>query len=176
MLVVPAIPASALTAYQLPHWAGRSVYVVDRTGSPTLHAALQRGAASWNSRLREVHLEVVQDQYVGWCSDGNYEIEVCAGIPAYGAIGYTLDTWDGANLLTGSSILLDPIEGAADSVTCHELGHALGIIHTSPQGHDQYGHAPDWAWMQTCMTPSSPSAPFPGPVDVAAVDSAHRGG
>ena len=121
-------PASAMHGNGL-HWIRptsnmlRPVAVVDRTGNSSWGTKIKAAVNSWNGGLNTV--ELAYSTGSGSCSLNSGRIEICLGGSSRADWSYNTNS----HLLGAIVTLNRNAFSAAEAMSCHELGHVLGLRH-----------------------------------------------
>ena len=120
-----AAPSASASNINGVHWSGsgvRTIIVVDKTQNTTWQLALDRAIVSWNSGTTNVRL--VHRYGTGSCDTQGRDIEVCLGTS-----NFTNYAFSGGHYLGVAIKLRSDMHSFAEALSCHELGHAIGLSH-----------------------------------------------
>ncbi|MGI8632823.1 MAG: matrixin family metalloprotease, partial [Solirubrobacterales bacterium] len=132
-LVVGLFPSAATAASSYAHWGARNIVISDRTGDPGWQVASKRAVQVWAEAGAAIQVSW-REGGIG-CSFSGTVVPFCRDAIQQGWTGATAWRASGDGHLDGNVVLVDASrtfsQPLKDAIACHELGHVLGLNHTS---------------------------------------------
>jgi len=134
MLLLSLALSTTARADDVPaHWDVRTVVVRDETGFADYHRAIEHAVNQWNAAGASVQLRLADGRGRGCDRPEGAEIPICRH-DLSGSTAGEARLWIAGEHIQAASILMDASPHRFDelaAIACHELGHALGLGHTS---------------------------------------------